>query len=139
MPRYEFSEGSSNKFWEISVDGTTVRTRYGKIGASGQLTIKEFDDKVREVWNQKLDDWGNPIRPANLNRGVYKGGRRPLDLYWRISKGIMGANMPPAPGFSDPNKIWDLVNFVLTLPYEPDLLNSATLPSGTQTPTVANR
>ena len=43
---FEFSEGSSNKFWEISVDGTTVRTRYGKIGASGQLTIKEFDDKA---------------------------------------------------------------------------------------------
>ena len=59
--------------------------------------LKQFDEKVREVWNQKLDDWGNPIRPANLNRGVYKGGRRPLDLYWRISKGITGANMPPRP------------------------------------------
>ena len=42
---FELSEGSSNKFWEVSVDGTTVRTRYGKIGASGQLTIKEFDSK----------------------------------------------------------------------------------------------
>jgi hypothetical protein len=101
--------------------------------------LKQFDDKVREVWTQKLDDWGNPIRPANLNRGVYKGGRRPIDLYWRISKGITGANMPPAPGFSDPNKIWDLVNFVLALPYEPELLRDATLPSGTQTPRVANR
>ena len=24
--------------------------------------------------SQKPDDWGNPLRPANLNRGVYKGG-----------------------------------------------------------------
>jgi hypothetical protein len=47
--------------------------------------------------------------------------------------------MPPAPGFSDHNKIWDLVNFVLALPYEPGLLKDATTPSGTQTPTVANR
>lgn len=45
-PRYfEFSEGSSNKFWEVSIDGTTVRARYGKIGAKGQLTVKEFGSK----------------------------------------------------------------------------------------------
>jgi uncharacterized protein (TIGR02996 family) len=42
---FEFSEGSSNKFWEVSIDGTTVRTRYGKIGAKGQLTVKEFGSK----------------------------------------------------------------------------------------------
>src|SRR5450631_5439 len=42
---FEFSEGSSNKFWEVSIDGTTVRTRYGKIGAKGQLTVKEFESK----------------------------------------------------------------------------------------------
>ncbi|HLL22942.1 MAG TPA: WGR domain-containing protein [Kofleriaceae bacterium] len=43
-PRYfEFSEGTSNKFWEIRLDGTNVRTRYGKIGTSGQQTMKEFD------------------------------------------------------------------------------------------------
>ena len=50
--------------------------------------------RPRDLWNQKPDDWGNPLRPANLNRGVYKGGRRPLDLYWRIAKGINGAQMP---------------------------------------------
>ena len=42
-PRYfEFSEGSSNKFWEIRLDGTSVRTRYGKIGASGATTLKPY-------------------------------------------------------------------------------------------------
>ena len=91
------------------------RVVFGGNPSEREERLKELDDKVREVWNQKLDDWGNPIRPANLNRGVYKGGRRPLDLYWRISKGITGANMPPLPGFSDHNKIWDLVNFVLAL------------------------
>ena len=50
--------------------------------------------RLKTLWNQKPDDWGNPLRPANLNRGVYKGGRRPLDLYWRIAKGINGAQMP---------------------------------------------
>ena len=37
---FEFSDGSSNKFWEVWVDGTNLMTRYGKIGASGQTTIK---------------------------------------------------------------------------------------------------
>jgi uncharacterized protein (TIGR02996 family) len=42
---FEFSEGSSNKFWEASVEGTTLRTRHGKIGTTGQIVIKEFSSK----------------------------------------------------------------------------------------------
>lgn len=38
--RFEFSEGGSNKFWEVSIDGNGVVTTYGRIGASGQTTIK---------------------------------------------------------------------------------------------------
>ena len=98
--------------------------------------LKQFDEKTREVWTQKLDDWGNPVRPANLNRGVYKGGRRPIDLYWRISKGINGANMPPGP--NDAAVIWDVVNFVLALPYQPELLKDAPAPPA-EAPAVANR
>ena len=52
--------------------------------------LEELPDAVKTLWKQKPDDWGNPLRPANLQRGVYKGGRRPLDLYWRIAKGING-------------------------------------------------
>ena len=44
MPRYEFKEGSSNKFWEITLDGSSFSTKYGKIGADGQETVKEWDD-----------------------------------------------------------------------------------------------
>ncbi|MEO8553930.1 MAG: WGR domain-containing protein, partial [Kofleriaceae bacterium] len=35
----------SSKFWEVSLDGTTVKTRYGKIGTAGQQTVKDFDSK----------------------------------------------------------------------------------------------
>jgi uncharacterized protein (TIGR02996 family) len=38
---FEFSEGTSNKFWEVWVDGNNVLTRYGKIGANGQTTTKD--------------------------------------------------------------------------------------------------
>lgn len=41
---FEFSEGTSNKFWEIWGEGSAVKTRYGKIGASGQTTIKDEGD-----------------------------------------------------------------------------------------------
>ena len=44
MPRYEFKEGSSNKFWEITLDGSSFTTKYGRIGSDGQETIKEWDD-----------------------------------------------------------------------------------------------
>src|SRR5262245_38703427 len=46
MARYEFSEGTSNKFWEISVSGKTFTTTYGKIGASGQTTLKTFGSEA---------------------------------------------------------------------------------------------
>ena len=42
MPRYEFSEGSSNKFWDINLSGKSFTTTYGKIGSNGQTTIKSF-------------------------------------------------------------------------------------------------
>jgi predicted DNA-binding WGR domain protein len=42
MPRYEFSEGSSNKFWQIDLSGKSFTTTYGKIGTSGQTTVKSF-------------------------------------------------------------------------------------------------
>ncbi len=44
MPRYEFSEGSSNKFWQIDLSGKSFSTTYGKIGTSGQTTVKSFGD-----------------------------------------------------------------------------------------------
>jgi predicted DNA-binding WGR domain protein len=46
MPRYEFSEGSSNKFWEINLSGKSFTTTYGKIGTSGQTTIKSWKDNA---------------------------------------------------------------------------------------------
>jgi mono/diheme cytochrome c family protein len=94
--------------------------------------VAELDEKMRTLWNQKPDDWGNPLRPANLNRSVYKGGRRPIDIYWRIAKGINGAQMPahyPSP--FDEHKVWDVVNFVLALPYDRNLLKDAPPPPPT--------
>jgi mono/diheme cytochrome c family protein len=67
----------------------------------------------------RYDDWGTLVRPANLTTGVYRGGRRPVDLYWRIRLGVPPSQMPAADlkreGGTD--EYWDLVNFVQALPY----------------------
>lgn len=44
--RFEFSEGTSNKFWEISVQGAEVQVRYGRIGTSGQIQVKSFPEEA---------------------------------------------------------------------------------------------
>lgn len=69
----------------------------------------------------RYDVWGTLVRPANLTAGVYRGGRRPVDLYWRIRGGIPPSAMPQATLEVDKGKktdqYWDLVNFVQALPY----------------------
>jgi mono/diheme cytochrome c family protein len=65
----------------------------------------------------KFDSWGTLVRPANLTVGTYRGGRRPLDLYWRITKGISPSNMPGSPKELTGPEAWDVVNFVQALPY----------------------
>jgi mono/diheme cytochrome c family protein len=65
----------------------------------------------------KLDEagWGILVRPADLTTGNYRGGRRPIDLYWRIHSGIPGSGMAAAA--MNPEDIWAVVNFVQALPY----------------------
>lgn len=41
MPRYEFSEGTSNKFWEIELAGSTYTAKWGKIGGSTSVSTKD--------------------------------------------------------------------------------------------------
>src|SRR5690606_23776396 len=36
------------------------------------------------------DDWGNPLPPRDLTQGIFRGGRRPIDVYRRIHAGIKG-------------------------------------------------
>ncbi len=102
----------------------------------GQLTdydewTKEFMDASDPAAIQDYVALGLPeprnIRPRNLRQGVFRGGMRPLDIYWRIRNGIEGTPMPAASmkiegdanskGLTE-NDIWDIVNYVQSLPYE---------------------
>ncbi len=126
------AEGNGNNFVPVDVFNDVVFR--GK-------SIEDYSEEMQKLWVEgSLDEWGNPIRPANLNLGIYKGGRRPLDLYWRIAKGINGAKMPSHSTVLKPEQIWDVVNFVLALPYDPELLeNVPTTTPPASPPAMAQR
>ena len=65
------------------------------------------------------DDWGHPIAPRNLQTGIYRGGRRPVDLYRRIYNGINGAKMPGFGSTLSDEQIWDVVNYVYAVSENP--------------------
>jgi mono/diheme cytochrome c family protein len=67
----------------------------------------------------RFDYWGTIVRPANLTAGTYRGGRRPLDLYYRIYGGVNGAGMSGFIGSAlTAEQIWDVVNFLEAMPYK---------------------
>ncbi len=59
--------------------------------------------------------WGTLAKPMNLTTGVYRGGRRPIDHFWRIKAGA-GPVMPANSSLSD-DEVWDVVAFLQALPY----------------------
>jgi mono/diheme cytochrome c family protein len=68
------------------------------------------------------DAWGTIVRPRNLVLNNFRGGRRPIDVYWRIHSGINGTGMPAlitsdADFKAKEDMVWDLVNFILVVPY----------------------
>ncbi|WP_437202673.1 c-type cytochrome [Planctomicrobium sp. SH664] len=65
------------------------------------------------------DAWGHPIAPRNLHTGIFRGGRRPIDLYDRVHAGIKGTPMPAFGAKLKDQDIWDLVNYIYHVPFEP--------------------
>jgi mono/diheme cytochrome c family protein len=121
---------------------------YGKVAncfsCHGDSALGDGQTNLYDDWTKELKP-GNPevlaiylengalkprfLRPRNLREGVYRGGRRPIDIYWRIRNGITGAEMPAAPMLNPgdpPDKkglteedVWCLVEYVRQMPYEP--------------------
>jgi mono/diheme cytochrome c family protein len=96
--------------------------------ASDKLGVSEKDAKAANCISchtsygrqalYKFDDWGTLTKPRDLTQGVFRGGRRPVDVYFRIHSGISGSGMTSFGNVvSKADSIWDLVNFVKTLPY----------------------
>ena len=44
--RFEFVDGSSDKFWEIQIAGRELTIRFGRNGANGQTNIKTYPNET---------------------------------------------------------------------------------------------
>jgi len=66
---------------------------------------------------QRRNVWGDVSPPRDLSLGVFRGGSRPVDIYYRIKLGIQPSGMPASPLSDD--EIWHLVAYALSLAQQP--------------------
>ena len=63
-----------------------------------------------------VDDWGNPIRPADLTkRWTFRGGSSRKDIYRTFTTGLNGTPMPSYADIISEEDRWHLVNYVYSL------------------------
>jgi mono/diheme cytochrome c family protein len=59
------------------------------------------------------------IIPRNLRKGIYRGGRTPYDLYYRVVAGINGSGMPAhANTITSEDDRWAVVAYLMSLPFD---------------------
>lgn len=61
------------------------------------------------------DDWGNPIKPYDLTRKYFQGGKGGTVIFRAISTGLSGSPMPSYADSLDPVQRWDLVHYIQSL------------------------
>ena len=73
------------------------------------------------------DDWGNPIKPANLAKlWNFRGGADRTAIATRLAAGVLGTPMPSfADSVEKPEDIWHLTNYLRSL--GPESIRYATL------------
>lgn len=90
-----------------------------------ELAAKNKELSEREAVIAQLLPPRNAI-PRNLRDGVFRGGRRPWDIYHRVNQGISGTPMPGggpasagAQGTLSDEEIWTIVDYVKSVAFEP--------------------
>ena len=105
--------------------GANCVSCHGEDGRGGGPSAEEVNP-VTQKRERVKDDWGDEISPRDLTAGLYRFGRRPIDLYRRIYAGINGTPMPEHFGMQiteadgtqrllDEEDVWDLVHYVRSL------------------------
>jgi len=67
--------------------------------------------------DELADDWGVPIRPADLTRPYFKNGKRDRDIYRVFTSALNGTPMPAFDDLSEEQR-WQLVDYVQSLERE---------------------
>lgn len=95
---------------------------HGERGLGDGVAAFKLDDQGKRVPAYQ-DDWGHPIIPRNLRQGLFRGGRRPIDIYRRIYAGINGGPMPAIGESKDAqgnpllssDDMWAMVHYVRSM------------------------
>ena len=123
----EFIKATESKVAEIN----GLKEELAKAEGEEKETLKEQIRAAEKEYHEReaLIATLLPSRhaiPRNLRQGAMRGGNRPIDLFWRISAGIRGMPMPglgpPVPGAQgtiSEQEIWQIVDYVHSLPFEP--------------------
>lgn len=104
MRRFEFKDGSSSKFWEVTVSGNTLTLCFGRIGSAGQeksktfaapaLAQKEQDKLMVEKLKKGYKEVGSPSSAKDVPRAAAIKPSGPVsDLLARLDKWL-SANRP---------------------------------------------
>ena len=123
-----------NKVHKAFLDGIvqqkeSIEKRVSKGGLKDEDLERLHEDRSRVQEMQVVADTLYKPRnaiPRNLRQGIYRGGRRRIDIFHRIYAGIAGSPMPAsgpasagAEGALTEEEMWNIVDYVLSLPYEP--------------------
>jgi mono/diheme cytochrome c family protein len=102
---------------------TTKEQIADSTGPDREIAQERLQEQVRELSErQALEAHFLAIRnaiPRDLREGMYRGGGRPIDIFWRVATGISGTPMPAAPNTLTQEEIWNIVDYVHSLPFEP--------------------
>lgn len=109
---------------EIFMDAGTGNcfSCHGELGLGDGPAVWVMNEETGENEPAYQDDWGETIFPRNLTRPVFRGGRRPIDIYRRIYAGINGTPMPGLGEITESDDapitkddLWALVHYVRSL------------------------
>ncbi len=124
VPRVPDSPESRRKGRELYLSKTlNCADCHGIDGAGNGPQTMAYEDKSHPTTGQKYsepglhDAWGNLNQPRNLQTGIFRGGRRPIDVFCRIHAGIKGSAMPSFKN-TPHEDIWHIVNYVLSIQFE---------------------
>lgn len=103
-------------FAASAANGNTLFSgKAGCVKCHGKHGLGVDSPKEDEAMPDQLNNYSLPSMPMNLTLGIYRGGRRPIDLYRRVFAGVKGTPMPGQAGNLTSDEMWNVVDYVYQL------------------------